>query len=163
MERELDFKDKRLLELEAELKIMRSEREQFVEMGVRLEIQTKELGLMTRDLKQHGSGSKRSPGRNFTASKSSKLNSTTTASSQFLSLKKYVQKALGGSKGKKLPEGGSNTKQVSKKKIASPLDITAASNANVNMTMAMPSCRSPRGGQFDKGNITMRSPDESIM
>jgi len=51
MERELDFKERKITELEAELKIMRNEREQFVEMGVRLEIQTKELGMMTRDLK----------------------------------------------------------------------------------------------------------------
>jgi len=51
MERELDFKDRKITELEAELKIFRNERENFVEMGVRLEIQTKELGMMTRDLK----------------------------------------------------------------------------------------------------------------
>ena len=51
MERELDFKERKITELEAELKIFRNERENFVEMGVRLEIQTKELGMMTRDLK----------------------------------------------------------------------------------------------------------------
>ena len=38
MERELDFKDKRVTEMEAELKVLRNEREQFVEMQVRLEI-----------------------------------------------------------------------------------------------------------------------------
>ena len=49
MERELDFKERRITEADAELKLLRSEREQFVEMGVRLEIQTKELGLIMRD------------------------------------------------------------------------------------------------------------------
>ena len=49
MERELDFKERRVTEMEAELKLLRNEREQFVEMGVRLEIQTKELGLIMRD------------------------------------------------------------------------------------------------------------------
>ena len=38
MERELDFKDKQMGEMEAELKLLRNEREQFVEMGVRMEI-----------------------------------------------------------------------------------------------------------------------------
>jgi hypothetical protein len=38
-----------MLEQEAELKLMRKEREQFVEMGVRLEIQTKELGLIVKN------------------------------------------------------------------------------------------------------------------
>ena len=38
MERELDFKERRITEQEAELKLLRSEREQFVEMGVHLEI-----------------------------------------------------------------------------------------------------------------------------
>ena len=38
MERELDFKEHRITEMEAELKILRNEREHFVEMGVRLEI-----------------------------------------------------------------------------------------------------------------------------
>ena len=38
MERELDFKERRITEMEAELKLLRNEREQFVEMGVRLEI-----------------------------------------------------------------------------------------------------------------------------
>lgn len=51
MERELDFKERRITEADAELKLLRSEREQFVEMGVRLEIQTKELGLIMRDQK----------------------------------------------------------------------------------------------------------------
>ena len=53
MERELDFKDRRMTEMEAELKLLRNEREQFVEMGVRLEIQTKELGLIMRDQKDN--------------------------------------------------------------------------------------------------------------
>ena len=38
MERELDFKERKITEMEAELKLLRNEREQFVEMGVRLEI-----------------------------------------------------------------------------------------------------------------------------
>ena len=38
MERELDFKDRRVTEMESELNLLRNEREQFVEMGVRLEI-----------------------------------------------------------------------------------------------------------------------------
>jgi len=38
--------------LEAEVKLLRNEREQFVEMGVRLEIQTKELGMIMRDQKE---------------------------------------------------------------------------------------------------------------
>ena len=49
MERELDFKERKITEMEAELKLLRNEREQFVEMGVRLEIQTKELGMIMRD------------------------------------------------------------------------------------------------------------------
>ena len=49
MERELDFKERRINEMESELKLLRGDREQFVEMGVRLEIQTKELGLIMRD------------------------------------------------------------------------------------------------------------------
>ena len=61
MERELDFKERKITELEAELKILRNERENFVEMGVRLEIQTKELGMMTRDLKAQNNGKKNSP------------------------------------------------------------------------------------------------------
>ena len=56
MERELDFKERRITEMEAELKLLRNEREQFVEMGVRLEIQTKELGLIMRDQKDALSG-----------------------------------------------------------------------------------------------------------
>jgi len=38
MERELDFKERKVTEMEAELKVLRGEREQFVEMQVRLEI-----------------------------------------------------------------------------------------------------------------------------
>ena len=38
MERELEYKDKKIIEVEAELKLLRSERETFTEMGVRLEI-----------------------------------------------------------------------------------------------------------------------------
>ncbi len=49
MERELDFKERKVTEMEAELKVLRGEREQFVEMQVRLEIQHKELGLIMRD------------------------------------------------------------------------------------------------------------------
>ena len=49
MERELDFNERKITEMEAELKLLRNEREQFVEMGVRLEIQTKELGMIMRD------------------------------------------------------------------------------------------------------------------
>ena len=49
MEREKDFKERRINEMESELKLLRGDREQFVEMGVRLEIQTKELGLIMRD------------------------------------------------------------------------------------------------------------------
>lgn len=55
MERELDFKERRITEADAELKLLRSEREQFVEMGVRLEIQTKELGMIMRDQKGNNS------------------------------------------------------------------------------------------------------------
>lgn len=33
----------------------------------------------------------------------------------------------------------------------------------MNLTMAMPSRTSPRGGAFDKGNMTMRSPDQSTI
>lgn len=160
MERELDFKEKKLTELEAELKIMRNEREQFVEMGVRLEIQTKELGLMTRDLKSHGSGNKKRSPRNVTqtaakSSKSTKPGTATTASSQILSFKKFIQKRLGGNSTRKLGGGALVGKQ-----IGSPLDITAVSNNNhMNLTMAMPCRTSPRGGAFDKGNMTMRSPD----
>ena len=63
MERELDFKERHITEVEAELKLLRSEREQFVEMGVRLEIQTKELGMIMRDQKDGAAKSKRSPAR----------------------------------------------------------------------------------------------------
>ena len=35
--------------MEAELKVLRNERESFVEMQVRMEIQHKELGLIMRD------------------------------------------------------------------------------------------------------------------
>ena len=38
MERELDFKERKVTEMEAEVKVLRGEREQFVEMQVRLEI-----------------------------------------------------------------------------------------------------------------------------
>lgn len=38
MERELDYSKTRITEMEAELKLLRSEREQFEEMCVRLEI-----------------------------------------------------------------------------------------------------------------------------
>ena len=36
-------------EIETELRVLRNEREQFVEMNVRMEIQTKELGMIMRD------------------------------------------------------------------------------------------------------------------
>ena len=45
----MSFKAQYCKEMETELKLLRNEREQFVEMGVRLEIQTKELGLIMRD------------------------------------------------------------------------------------------------------------------
>ena len=48
-ERKLDAKDKQITEMEAELKVLRNERESFVEMQVRMEIQHKELGLIMRE------------------------------------------------------------------------------------------------------------------
>ena len=51
MERELSFKTQLSKETETELKLLRNEREQFNEMGVRLEIQTQELKMIMRDQK----------------------------------------------------------------------------------------------------------------
>ena len=156
MERELDFKERKITELEAELKIMRNEREQFVEMGVRLEIQTKELGMMTRDLKDQNKGKKQSPRQgSATANKSARVGGgSSTASSQILSLKNFLQKKLTG------------TKQIPKPKTGSPLEVTAASGQH-NLTVATlgGSPRNPdgtfraRAGTFNKGNVTMRSPE----
>ena len=53
MEREASLKTQSCKAMEMELKLLRSEREQFVEMGVRLEIQTKELGMIMRDQKEN--------------------------------------------------------------------------------------------------------------
>ena len=38
LEREVETKDRKIKEMESELKLLRGDREQFVEMGVRLEI-----------------------------------------------------------------------------------------------------------------------------
>ena len=48
-QQKLDGKDQSINELEAELKVLRNERESFVEMQVRMEIQHKELGLIMRE------------------------------------------------------------------------------------------------------------------
>lgn len=90
MERELDFKERKVTEMEAEVKVLRGEREQFVEMQVRLEIQHKELGLIMRD--QKDSVKKKSPrtGVNKTSgAKTDRHGVQTSASSQIMSLKRY--------------------------------------------------------------------------
>lgn len=89
MERELDYSRTRITDMEAELKLLRSEREQFEEMCVRLEIQTKELGVIMRDQKG-GTGKKTSPrsGQPNSATKGGAGSSTT--SSQLLRGMKFM-------------------------------------------------------------------------
>ena len=53
LQSQLEEKDRKVTEQEAELKILRNEREQFTEMQVRMEIQHKELGLIMREQKQN--------------------------------------------------------------------------------------------------------------
>ena len=91
MERELDFKERKVTEMEAEVKVLRGEREQFVEMQVRLEIQHKELGLIMRD--QKDSVKKKSPrtGDNKTSgAKTDRHGMQTSVSSKIKSFKSYV-------------------------------------------------------------------------
>ena len=91
MERELDFKETRITEMEAELKLLRNEREQFVEMGVRLEIQTKELGMIMRDQKDTAGGAKkRSPkARAGSGNKTARAGGEVTSSGAIMGLKHY--------------------------------------------------------------------------
>ena len=90
MERELDFKERRITEMETELKLLRNEREQFVEMGVRLEIQTKELGMIMRDQKELGGNTKkRSPLRRAGSGQKSARVGEVTTSGTIMGLKNY--------------------------------------------------------------------------
>lgn len=158
MERELDFRDRRITEMEAELKVLRGEREQFVEMQVRLEIQHKELGLIMRE--QKGQQRKRSPlvgGRRGSGSNTVNTEAS-QGSSQIMSLKRFFQKFK--SKGSK-----QSLEHRAKAGGGSPLEVTLA-NPSLNMTtVAGQSPRNmtmtARSGTFNNGNLTLRQNTDS--
>ena len=126
MERDLDFKDKLISEQEAELRLLRNEREQFVEMGVRMEIQTKELGLIMREQKEQNSSSnvkgKRSPRWNPSTNPDSKsqINSVQFLKNYFA--KKFGVNTSGIAKDKKREEGDGG--QAAEKKNKRALNLT---------------------------------------
>lgn len=96
MERELDFKEQRITEMEAELKLLRNEREQFEQMCVRLEIQTKELGMIMRDQKESGGNAKkRSPLRRAGSGQKTNRTGELSSSGAITGIKNYFQRKLG--------------------------------------------------------------------
>ena len=158
MERELDFKERRITEMEAELKLLRNEREQFVEMGVRLEIQTKELGLIMRDQKdQSGTTRKKSPLRRAGSGQKPGKGGEVSNSGAIKNLKNYFQRKLGYKNTKRPPKG-------------SPMAVEQNNNM-MNMTTVMgrspreetgPGSLTVRSGQFTNGSMRLRTNTERL-
>ena len=88
--------------MEAELKLLRNEREQFVEMGVRLEIQTKELGMIMRDQKEITKVSKKKSPRGWNSSTKVDNNTNKKTGQTIKGIKSFLKNTFtGGNKSKK--------------------------------------------------------------
>ena len=143
MERELDYSKTRITDMEAELKLLRSEREQFEEMCVRLEIQTKELGVIMRDQKG-GTGKKTSPRSGQPNSVPKGAVSSSTTSSQLLrGMKFMVNKFARSRKAPLAPQGASEKATNLTTVISSP----PGGRGDFTLTA--------RSGHFSNGSVSL--------
>ena len=160
----MSFKAQYCKEMETELKLLRNEREQFVEMGVRLEIQTKELGLIMRDQKKDAVNQTKNKKSPRTSQKGSNGGNSVSGSSnakgtlQLTKLKNYLAKKL-SRQNKRFHSPETNMKNPNR---ISPTSPTHPSNMSTPANIRMSELTARNGNKVHSQNQISYPSDEKV-